>query len=97
MRLDLACACASTYTHSKAAKYAAAAALVQLGTLRWELARLRGLSVWDRGRFKALCFAYEVSALQRDVVKTSCLYSKSLDRKRSYAFEASAAPSEPFS
>ena len=45
--------------------------------------RLRGLPVWDgRPIQKAPCFAYEVSALQKDVVNTGCLYSKSPDRRR---------------
>lgn len=59
--------------------------------------RLRGLPVWDGQPIqKAPCFAYEVSALQKDVVNTGCLYSKSPDRKTSSAFKASAGPSEPF-
>ena len=59
--------------------------------------RLRGLLVCDGLPIrKALCFAYEVSALQKDLANTGCLYSKSPDRRTSSAFEVSAAASEPF-
>ena len=57
--------------------------------------RLRGLRLGCQPIQKAPCFAYEASALQKDVVNTGCLYSKSPDRKTSSAFKASAGPSEP--
>jgi hypothetical protein len=42
---------------------------------------------------KAWCFAYQVSALCKDLPDTGCLYSKSPDRNTSSAFEVSAAAS----
>ena len=44
---------------------------------------------------KALCLAYEVSALKR-TLRTLAASSKSPDRETSFAFEAFAAASEPF-
>ena len=91
VRLDFAYACAWTYTHSKAAT----AALTQLGTLRWELARLRGLLVWHRGRFQGSVFRLRSVYAPKGCCEHWMPYSKSWDRKTSSASEASAAPSEP--
>jgi hypothetical protein len=65
MRLGLAYACASTYTHSKAAPDAEAAALAQLDDVKaGARERLRGFPACGRLLIrKALCHAWEMSAL----------------------------------
>jgi hypothetical protein len=78
VRLDLAHACASTYTHSKAATDAETAPLVQLGIVEaGARERLRGLTVCNGLPIrKAWCFAYQVSAVYKDFADTGCLYSE---------------------
>ena len=65
MRLDLAYACAWSYTRPEAAPDAEAAPLARLENVKaGARERLRGLPVCgDLPIRKALCFAYEVSAL----------------------------------
>jgi hypothetical protein len=78
VRLGLAYACASTYTHSKAATDAETAPLVQLGTVKaGARERLRGLTVCNGLPIrKAWCFAYQVYALYKAFADTGCLYSE---------------------
>ena len=89
---------AQGYTRTEVAPNTTPSPVAQLETVKaGARERLRGLPACHGLPIrKALCFAYEVSALQKDFANTGCLYSKSPDRKTSAAFEVSAAASEPF-
>jgi hypothetical protein len=98
VRVGLAYACAWSYTRPESAPDAEAAPLAQLGTVRQELARdfagspvCGGLPISEGSvsHLRSVC-------AQKDFADTGCLYSKSLDRNTSSAFEVSAAASEPF-
>ena len=65
--------------------------------LRWELARGLRAPLCDCLPIRtALCFAYEVSALQNDFANTGCLYSKSRTLRRLLHLRCPLQPPNPF-
>ena len=97
VRLDLAYACASTYTHSKAATDAETAPLAQLGTVKaGARERLRGLTVCDGLPIRKACVSPIKCLRSTRTLRTLAASTQRADPRRSSAVEASAAASEPF-